>query len=341
MGEAILSGNESREAANRQLFRQIGEFLATHALAPTPGNYALVFEILTAPASVLAEMVDDLTADGLRLSEVDAAQLRSKLTREDGAPAALDLEVFAEARRSMEGFATIVEETRTEAANYQRDLSQQAAELTDRPPGDIAGLLLITSRMLERTRSAEDQLKAVRSEAEGLRRKLAEAEDEARSDPLTRLPNRRAFENRLEELLAEGAVASLGVCDVDAFKSINDRHGHPVGDRVLRMVAEVLQAACPDCMVARLGGEEFVILFEGMEPDEAGKMLDAAREDLASRNFRVRGTDEPIGQITFSGGVARCTSGTGDDAPMKRADSLLYRAKNSGRNRVAVEGRDS
>jgi len=81
-----------------------------------------------------------------------------------------------------------------------------------------------------------------------------------------------------------------------------------------------------------------VVLFEGVPPDAAGAILNAAREDLASRNFRVRGTDAPIGQVTFSAGVARCVTGPGEEPPLKRADLLLYRAKDSGRNRVVVEG---
>ena len=333
-----MVGPVSRDAANKQLYRKIGDFIALHSLAPTPDNYALVHEMLTAEASPIKKMIEDLTGDGLRLTESDARAIREAVgVDEPQRTLEEDAEIIADARRSLEGFATIVEATRAEAQDYQRDLSERAAELNELPVGDVGGLLLITSKMLERTRSAESQLQAVRAEAQGLRQKLAEAEHAARSDPLTRLPNRRAFEDRLAELLADGGVASLGICDIDRFKLINDSHGHPVGDRVLRMVAEVLQAACPDCLVARLGGEEFVILFDNMEPKEAGELLDLARLDLASRQFRVRSTDAPIGQITFSAGVARCSAGTGDDAPMKRADTLLYQAKNSGRNRVVTE----
>ena len=334
-----MSASGPRETANKQLFKQIGDFLALHALAPTPANYALIHEMFTGDDSPVKRMIEELTADGLRLSETDARSIRDAVGLPEGAGGVSteDAETIAASRRSMEAFATIVEATRAQAQDYQRDLSVRAAELEELPVGDISGLLLVTSRMLERTRSAESQLEAVRSEAESLRQKLREAEQAARSDPLTRLPNRRAFEDRLEELVARGGTASIAVVDIDRFKSINDSHGHPVGDRVLRMIAEVLQDACPGCLVARLGGEEFVLLLDGMEPHAAGHVLDKAREDLSSRNFRVRGTDEPVGRITFSAGVARCTAGTGDDAPLKRADTLLYRAKNGGRDRVEVE----
>jgi len=73
-----------------------------------------------------------------------------------------------------------------------------------------------------------------------------------------------------------------------------------------------------------------------MDPATAGALLDEARQDLAERNFRIRGADTPLGQVTFSAGVAHCVDRDGE-APLKRADDLLYRAKNGGRNQVIVE----
>jgi diguanylate cyclase len=330
---------ESRDATNRQLYRRIGDFLAAHALPPTPANYALVHELITVAGSPLAAMVAELTSDGVRLSDSDVATLREAAgleptDREDHAEE--QAEIIAEARRSVENFASLVETTQTETSNYGRDLDRGASELRGAPIDDISALMLITGRMLERTRLAEAQLHSVTAEVSGLRERLQEAELAARSDPLTRLPNRRAFEDRLTHVVASGSACSLAICDIDHFKMINDSHGHPVGDRVLRMVAEVLQGACKGQLVARLGGEEFVVLFDGLDPTEAAIVLNAAREDLSERTFRVRGTDAPIGRITFSAGVARCNKSV-EEPPLKRADALLYQAKDSGRNCVIVE----
>jgi diguanylate cyclase len=90
-------------------------------------------------------------------------------------------------------------------------------------------------------------------------------------------------------------------------------------------------------MVARLGGEEFVILFEDLEAIEAARILDAAREILGARHFKVRETDAPLGQVTFSAGVA-CGRSVQSEPGLQRADALLYRAKNAGRNQVCFEG---
>ncbi|HEX8366463.1 MAG TPA: GGDEF domain-containing protein [Allosphingosinicella sp.] len=332
-----MTGTSSREAENRQLYRTIGEFLLAHRLAPAPGNYALIFHVTTEPTSPAAKAFAALTGDGLRLSQRDADRLREQFDVGIGTAMPPDTgESLAAARRQIEDFASIVEATRVEAQAYGADLARGAAELGGYDHPAIAQVARITGEMLERTRATEAQLDAARQEARALRERLAEAEDEARRDPLTRLPNRRAFEDRLAELLPQGGEITLAICDIDHFKSINDTHGHGVGDRVLRMVGEVLGANCGPHMVARIGGEEFVVLFEGVEPPVAAGLLDGARTDLAGRNFKVRGTDQPIGRITFSAGVARCAAKDGE-APLKRADDLLYKAKNSGRNKVMVE----
>ena len=102
------------------------------------------------------------------------------------------------------------------------------------------------------------------------------------------------------------------------------------------MFADVLSSNCDQHMVARIGGEEFVVLFEGLTPDVAGEILNDARSELGARTFRIRGTDIPLGRVTFSAGVAHCVDRDGE-GPLKRADDLLYRAKNAGRNQVLVE----
>jgi diguanylate cyclase len=158
---------------------------------------------------------------------------------------------------------------------------------------------------------------------------------------LTGLPNRRAFERRLVsaaiEARAKGEKLSLAFCDVDRFKLINDRHGHEAGDRVLCAVAQTLNEHAGDaCFVARHGGEEFVLLFYGMDKEAARLRLDAIRCAQAHRQLMNRETGQPFGRITFSGGVAEVTEDADTRSALARADAALYRAKQDGRNRVMV-----
>jgi diguanylate cyclase len=334
-----VTGKASRDVADKQLYRAIGEFLAAQGLAPDPANYALIHCLMTDETSPAAKAVLALTADGVRMTQGDADRIREE-HEIDGHGAALAHagEALSEARRYVADVGAVIEAAREEAQAYGTDLARGAAELDKLDPAHptIASVIRVTSAMMERTRAAEAQLEAARQEARTLRARLAAVQEQALSDPLTRLPNRRAFEDRLADVCAAGEPCSLAICDIDHFKAVNDSHGHSVGDRVLRMVAEVLRSTCGEHMVARFGGEEFVILFEQMTPADAGKLVEQARADLASRQFKVRGTDAPLGQVTFSAGVARCTGCEGEP-PLKRADTLLYQAKKDGRNRVAVE----
>jgi diguanylate cyclase len=322
-----------------RLYKAIGDFLAAHDLWPTPDNYALIHALLVDEDSPAAAAVKAATADGLRLSQRDADRIKSEIGIEISAPPRpgdLDTALLAAATQQVEEFVAIVEAQRVDAQSYGADLEAGAERLEAGEGGSIGVLIEVTRAMAERTKTVERQLTAARDETEALREKLAEAGEEARCDPLTRLPNRRAFEEKLKAFEAAGAAVSLAICDIDHFKRINDKYGHPVGDRVIRVVADTLRDNCAGNMVARIGGEEFVILFEGMPPAEGARILDEARESLGARHFKVRETDAPIGKVTFSAGVA-CTRRKANQPAIARADALLYEAKNGGRNQVRFE----
>src|SRR3546814_5016660 len=133
----------------------------------------------------------------------------------------------------------------------------------------VSELIRFTGAMVVRTRGTERALGEAVWEARSLREKHQSAREEARSDLLTKLPNRRAFEAEYGALAWEDHPVCLALCDIDHFKSINDSHGHAVGDRVLRAVARTFEETCRDHMVARLGGEEFIILFKELGLEEA------------------------------------------------------------------------
>jgi len=322
-----------------QLYKAIGDFLAAHGLWPTPDNYALIHDLFANEASPAAAAVKAATADGLRLSQREADRIKRDIGIEVTAaprPGSIDTALLAAATQQVEEFFAIVEAQRVDAQSYGADLQEGANRLAAGEGGSITALIEVTRAMAERTKAVEKQLTAARDETEALREKLAEAGEEARCDPLTRLPNRRAFEEKLKAFEAAGASVSLAICDIDNFKRINDQYGHPVGDRVIRVVADTLRENCEGNMVARIGGEEFVVLFEGIPPAEGARILDDARELLGARHFKVRETDAPIGRVTFSAGVA-CTRRKADLPAIARADALLYEAKNGGRNQVRFE----
>jgi diguanylate cyclase len=337
-----------RDPAFVRLFRSVGAFLDEHRLEPTPANYLLAYRLVTRtnPAAVAA--VEQVTSDGVRLTQRDADQilLETGLGLGDGgaAPSAeAAREVAEQARRQLETLQAIVGDTQAQAAAYGRDLATSAAQLSAVPPDQnpVEELLRITGEMIDRTKDAERQLQRTNEEVQSLRRELANASAEARTDVLTGLPNRRALEDTFAHMRESGMTFSVAVCDIDRFKSINDKHGHAVGDRVLKAVARSLESSCPGHLVSRYGGEEFVILLGGLDAQHAAVVMDAARGELASRRFVVKETEHNLGAITISVGVAESLPGESWMELLMRADALLYRAKQDGRNRVEVEPRSA
>ena len=159
----------------------------------------------------------------------------------------------------------------------------------------------------------------------------------ASRDPLTGLLNRRGFDEAVPTLPQGEAVAVL-VCDIDFFKRVNDRYGHDVGDKVLQSTGELLSnlaEARPATLLARFGGEEFVVALAGAGLEHARLWAEMARVRLAAR--RAHDAQGPIA-VTASFGVAATEHFDGDVAALiTRADAALYRAKNDGRNRVVAE----
>ncbi|MEX5719808.1 diguanylate cyclase domain-containing protein, partial [Geodermatophilus maliterrae] len=155
---------------------------------------------------------------------------------------------------------------------------------------------------------------------------------QAYEDPLTRLPNRRYAEARLDGLLSAGTTPALAVVDVDRFKSINDAVGHPGGDAVLRAVADLLLAGCRDTdEVCRWAGDEFVVLLPDTTAEQAEHALERVRRAVAGHDWTALGVTVPV---TISVGIASATRGDDRRTLFAAADGVLYDAKRSGRDRV-------
>ncbi len=168
------------------------------------------------------------------------------------------------------------------------------------------------------------------------RRQIEELRVQARIDGLTRIPNRAAFDERLDEYLSlldrTSLAFSLLLLDIDFFKKVNDQHGHPNGDRILRGVAaKISDSIRANDFAARYGGEEFAVIFPGTDLAEAREVSERIRQDIAKTNFRL--DDENI-KMTVSGGVAQCEKGMDTEAILAAADKALYNAKSGGRNKI-------
>lgn len=164
-----------------------------------------------------------------------------------------------------------------------------------------------------------------------------ELRDQARRDALTGLPNRLAANERLRDEFVRMRRSRKGyavlVADIDHFKRINDSHGHPAGDAVLRHVAAVLKAALRESdFVARFGGEEFLLLLPATSVDDACRVGEKIRRAVEASPTAA------VGVVTMSIGLAMAQPDHEDeDAAVRLADAMLYEAKRAGRNRLVSE----
>ncbi len=192
-------------------------------------------------------------------------------------------------------------------------------------------------RLLEHTGRAErmrTRIADLEREAQELRSKLEREKHGARLDPLTRLANRKSFDERFSQEIERRARGDLAVTmllwDLDDFKLINDSYGHRAGDRVLQNVAaRFMSALRAEDFVARIGGEEFVVLLTGIPFERARYIAEELRLGVEALRFHFRGV--PV-RVTVSCGLTELRSVDTANAAFDRADAALYRAKQAGKN---------
>lgn len=304
-------------------------FLLAQRLPTTPRYYALAHAALADRSSIAAHSINEAMHLGGRLSLDAADAILDRIA--PLAPQQAELQAAGEQERLRHQTLHLADlaATATAATN------QFGRALSAGLDADIRSLPSVISAMIERTRNTEQLLAAAVEQIEQLRDEVAEARNDAMRDELTGLLNRRGV---MEHLAGPGgdAVRTLAICDIDAFKAINDGHGHEVGDRVLKVVAAALAQGCAPHLVGRWGGEEFIVLLDEADPARAAEIVDDVREELSRRRIRVRETGKGLGVVTFSAGIATFAAAP-LDAALRAADALLYQAKLGGRNQVLLE----
>jgi diguanylate cyclase (GGDEF)-like protein len=187
--------------------------------------------------------------------------------------------------------------------------------------------------------SMQSRIDTLQQQTSVYKKKLAEQAMQSRTDPLTRLPNRQAFNERLEAAFTKfkenGDLLAVAVVDIDHFKSINDRFGHAAGDKTLQVVSKFLkQSLSENDFIARWGGEEFVMLLPQAQMADIDKKLNEVRTKLAAMPFKFK--QEKV-KITASFGATCFNDNDTTETVFERADEYLYKAKRNGRNLVVTD----
>lgn len=257
-----------------------------------------------------------------------------------------------------EGYSGSVEQARSfdqelrEQVNELQTSVQEAVDLDSLKSALEQRLDALLQTVATHQHQRNEREEAVAERLQGLVQRVAEMEQEAQQfrdhleeqrqksllDPLTGLPNRAAWSERLELEVARrqryGGELLLAVLDIDHFKRVNDNYGHLAGDRVLKIIAGELQKRLRKTdFMARFGGEEFVLLIPATPLEGGQQLLETLRAAVAACPFHFKG--EPL-TITCSAGLTEFRANESSDAVFERADKALYRAKGEGRNRVEL-----
>jgi len=332
------------QAARDELLDRIKEFVIKHDLNATGSNLAAICTALSGSNAALAQAFAEREYSP---EPIDQRWLDTivRLDPETGDRMSEIEELMDRMEYSLMRFGQTAKSAQDETSEHRGAIDaqiEQMASAQGAEGGDGVDRILSLSRaMVERIGQVETQMERSQQETEQLRTSLAKARTEADVDHLTRLPNRRSFERRLvsaaQQAQATGKPLCVAFCDVDHFKSINDKHGHDAGDRVLVAIASTLNSAASDtCFVARHGGEEFVVLFYGLDLDDAMIKLDGVRRAQSMKTMVNRESGKPFGKITFSAGIAKVEDVKDMREALARADAALYEAKSAGRNRIEV-----
>ncbi|MFN0314472.1 MAG: GGDEF domain-containing protein [Burkholderiales bacterium] len=325
-----------------ELLRLIIPLMSKHEAACNPMTYALWYEYLAGLNTPLKQAMDEIIDGAKILTNPLAEQLyrRHIMGRDDEAQDKYESD-FKRLVGEVSGAATQAE---VKASDYVSALGRhgsvlQSAEGSEAVAGVMQELLNDTLLVRESVGLLNDELKASLREVEELRKELERTQGQALIDPLTGVKNRRGLEKVVEDLQALGSSGMIGsslmMIDIDHFKKINDSHGHLLGDKVIRSVAQLLVAAVKGRdTVSRWGGEEFVILLPGTPLSGATALAGTIKTMVERGRIRRMDSSDYIGAVTVSVGVACHQPGESFDDLLQRADRALYAAKAAGRNRV-------
>ncbi len=343
-----MNYTESKEQS-AEILRAVLGTMGQHDAAFNPITFALWYEYLAGINPGLKQAVDHCLQREPRLSDATVKRLFAQHV------AGIDTHsmerITGDFQRVMVGMAQTASQTGASAGAYGEQLQGLSDALKD---GSAAGMsphirdvLQGTQRLQDSAKTLQTQVSASHDEIVRLQAELGRVRHEALLDPLTHILNRRGFDQALSAMLLTIPQTDTAHClvmiDIDHFKKVNDTHGHPVGDRVIQALGEVLRQTVtqPGHSVARYGGEEFAVLMPHCRLEECARIAELIRARVKGMKIRNKKTQEIIVTATVSLGFTSLLLGdAADDAAalIARADAGLYQSKQGGRDRVTHVG---
>jgi diguanylate cyclase len=340
----VSNGNDLGRAES--LAGEALAWMAQRHVPPTPKNFELVLSYVSGDNADLKKTIDGLASRDCRFDPSVMASLHDqffRIRRENDELTELSAKISTELGSLMK----VLHSAGKDQSAYGTALSKASGEL-DRPDMSesrirslIDHVVQATRAMETRSKTLEMEVKASSQEVTQLRERLESVRKEALTDPLTQIPNRKAFDTDLARAMQHAVEhrepLSLLMCDIDHFKQFNDTWGHQTGDQVLRLVANCIQENVKGRdTAARFGGEEFGVVLPQTELADAVRLAGQIRSRVESKRLVKKSNGDILGTITISIGVAQYDMKEPIENLVQRADACLYAAKRNGRNRVTA-----
>ena len=312
----------------------------------SPRNFEIWYNYATGYNPSLNQSINELLAKNGTLSEADLNQIYTSYIAADRVSERLD-NVGGRVLDEIAQVLDMIHVAADSATSYSDSLADVSKKLKHAKDGE--GLRGVIDRLIQgaqqmelNNKKLEARLSASKQEIVQLQHNLEEVRFESQTDPLTRLSNRKFFDQELDKAMAaakkNNEPLALLISDVDHFKSFNDKFGHQTGDQVLRLVAVTIKQNVKGVdIAARYDGEEFVVALPNMPLPAATTVAEHIRRAVMTKELVKRSSGERLGRVTISTGIAMLRGSDTAQSLLERADACLYGAKNSGRNRVVCE----
>ncbi len=334
-----LTGDIDHQKITKETLQKIKLLSKKIEIQPDPIHFSLMYEVLINQDKEFIAEINQLITNGIYTHKTAQILFTSLWTK------------IIQSHIPYNEFSQIVEELLNDINGWLDKSSTNNSTLAkkinfaEKNTNSSNPLIYIKNEILPDLKTIQNEnielqshVNQIASEVDTLKKELNKAHTLARTDHLTNLPNKRGFDEFLEQALENKEQdLTLITFDVDFFKHINDEFGHLIGDSVLKYLASIFTNEIKGRdLIARTGGEEFILILKNTDLNDAEILANKIRIKVENSNLRIKKNNQKI-SLTISAGVAKYKLGETMEELIDRSDKALYSSKNTGRNKVTTE----